>query len=77
MVFIKKSHSPQILIEKKKEISQGKTFEKVISELIENHKDVDFYDEIADKNPIRDALVLEQNGLCAYCMEKLLLQVRK
>lgn len=71
MVFIKKAHSPQILIEKKKEISQGKTFEKVISELKENHKNVDFYDEIADKNPIREALVLEQNGLCAYCMGKI------
>ena len=71
MVYIKKSHSPQILIEKKKEVSQGKTFEKVISELVENEKDIDFYDAIADKNPIRAALVAEQNCLCAYCMGKI------
>lgn len=52
----------------KKTISQGKSFESVIEELKHQNKDCDFYDKIADKEPIRESLLSEQNCLCAYCM---------
>ena len=45
MVYIKKLNSPQILIKQKKEVSQGKSFEKVINELRKEDRNTNFYDE--------------------------------
>lgn len=68
MIYIQKHNSPAILIELKKEISKGKSFESVIKTLKSQKKDVDFYDSISNKEPIRGSLLDEQNNLCAYCM---------
>lgn len=68
MIYIQKHSSPEVLIELKKVISKGKSFESVIESLKSQNKDVDFYDAIPDKEPIRTSLLDEQNNLCAYCM---------
>lgn len=68
MIYIHKKNSPAILIELKKEISKGKSFESVIEELKLQNKSIDFYDGIFDKGQIRATLLEEQTGLCAYCM---------
>ncbi|WP_051537856.1 retron system putative HNH endonuclease [Treponema sp. C6A8] len=68
MIYIQKHSSPKVLIELKKEISKGKSFESVIETLKSQNKTVDFYDNISDKEPIRESLLDEQNNLCAYCM---------
>ena len=71
MIYIKKLNSPQILIKQKKEVSQGKSFEKVINELRKEDRNTNFYDENFAKNSIREFLPTEQNYLCAYCMGKI------
>ena len=68
MIYIQKNNSPELLIELKKEISKGKSFEAVIENLKTQNKDVDFYDSISNKEPIRTSLLNEQKNLCAYCM---------
>ncbi len=65
MIYIQKHSSPEVLIELKKEISKGKSFESVIETLKSQNKTVDFYDNISDKEPIRESLLDEQNNLCA------------
>lgn len=68
MIYIQKHNSPEVLIELKKKISKGKSFESAIETLKNQNKDVDFYDNISDKESIRESLLNEQNNLCAYCM---------
>lgn len=68
MIYIQKHNSPEVLIELKKKISKGKSFESAIETLKNQNKDVDFYDNISDKESIRESLLDEQNNLCAYCM---------
>ena len=57
MIYIHKRNSPAILIELKKEISKGKSFESVIEELKLQDKSIDFYDGISDKGQIRAPLL--------------------
>ena len=49
MIYIQKHNSLEILIELKKKISKGKSFESAIETLKNQNKDVDFYDNISDK----------------------------
>lgn len=68
MIYIQKHNFPEVLVELKKEISKGKSFESVIENLRSQDKNVDFFDSIPDKEPIRISLLNEQHNLCAYCM---------
>ena len=42
MIYIQKNNSPEVLIELKKVISKGKSFESVIETLKSQNKDVDW-----------------------------------
>ena len=59
MIYIQKHNSPEVLIELKKN-SKGKSFESAIKTLKNQNKDVDFYDNISDKNAKRKEIEINE-----------------
>jgi len=60
MIYIQKHNFPEVLIELKKKISKGKSFESAIETLKNQNKDVDFYDNIYDKNAKRKEIEINE-----------------
>ena len=68
MIYIKKGTSPKGMDEKVIEITKSDEWKNADAENTSLLRS--FFDQL-DKQPIRDALVREQHGLCAYCMKRI------
>ncbi len=68
MIYIKKGTSPKGMEEKVIEITKSDEWKNADSENASLLRS--FFDQL-DKQPIREALVREQHGLCAYCMKRI------